>query len=57
MPSCSATNGLSQTTNPAIRKIDVERAYIGPFSLNITIIVLFLGGMFVRHINSFKINM
>lgn len=57
MPSCSATNGLSQTTNPAIRKIDVERAYNGPFFLNITIIVLFLGGMFVRHINSFKINM
>jgi hypothetical protein len=55
--SCSATGSSSNEVNPAIRKIDISNAYTSPFYFNIGIIGLFLGALFVKHINSFKINM
>ena len=57
MPSCPATRGSSDPGNPVIRKYDGTHATTGPILVNVIIIGLFLGAMFVKHINSFKINM
>ena len=57
MPSCPATRGSSDPGNPVIRKYDGTNAMTGPILVNVIIIGLFLGAMFLKHINSFKLNM
>jgi len=57
MPSCPARSGSSDPANPVIRKYDATNAMTGPILVNMIIGTLFLGAMFLKYIDSFKINM